>query len=401
VTKCTRREFLGMAGRAGAVGLAGGLSILNSVGCGGGGSTNMKPPDNPHDGNKELVNLVGDLHVHTSLSDGDESPDFALRYAKNVSKLDFCCITDHAESIADDHLVALPYYRSLPAKFDRPGEFCVLYGYEWTSLDYGHRSVYSTDNSMPLLPSNDSAYSDIEDLWRKLSGYNVITVPHHPMIASTRVWWDYVNPAIERLVEFYSKWGLSLREGNMRPLYNAKAEHGVIRALNAGRRYGLLCGTDSHMSRPGSLLFEERPDSLLYPRPGTVGVWATAHTREAIFDALKQRRCYGMTGTRVRLDFSVNKSIMGTEIGAVSSPLIAFHVSCGVPISRISILKTAHNATVALNTYLPNSLEFSQTYTDNEFVEDSGYSIMVDLDNTDMAMCSPVWVDKLASSPLL
>ncbi|HEX9743820.1 MAG TPA: hypothetical protein VGB30_00180 [bacterium] len=33
----------------------------------------------------------GDPHTHTCLSDSDESPDYALRYARDVSGLDWVC----------------------------------------------------------------------------------------------------------------------------------------------------------------------------------------------------------------------------------------------------------------------------------------------------------------------
>ena len=101
------------------------LAALGTVaGCGGGGGEITNPVViSPLDVYKNYTNLFGDIHVHTNLSDGDESPDFALRYARDASKLDFCCLSDHAEIMVNDGLAGLPHYKTMPAKYDEPGKF--------------------------------------------------------------------------------------------------------------------------------------------------------------------------------------------------------------------------------------------------------------------------------------
>ncbi len=343
--------------------------------------------------------LYGDPHVHTNLSDGTESPDFALRYARDVADLDWCCITDHAETLAGSGSDTIEYYRSLPGKYDDPGLFCVLFGYEWTSNKHGHRNVYTTDNNIPLLPSNDPSYSGIEMLWDGLSGYDVITVVHHPMIWSD-IWWKHTNPGVETCVEFYSKWGLSLTDGNERPLPDPRPANGVYVALaEGGLRYGLMAGTDSHMSRPGSVLGESPQEGAIeYSQPGLTGVWATSHSREAIYDALKNRHCYGMTGTRVMLQFSVNDHIMGSEISASDPPSLIFRASCEILIQQVTLLKIHAQAIDEIEEYHPDALEIEGSFVDIGFTDDAAYFIRVDLENTDMALSTPVWVDRILSN---
>jgi hypothetical protein len=163
--RISRKDFLRISGLAG-LGLA--------AGCGGPGGIDNPPIINdtpkPLEQYKNFINLHGDIHAHSILSDGDESPDFGLRYARDVTDLDFACLTDHAEPIADSNFVAVPYYRTLPAKYDEPGKFCVLFGFEWTSSEHGHRNVYSLDNQIPILSSDDPAYNYIEDFWGALDG---------------------------------------------------------------------------------------------------------------------------------------------------------------------------------------------------------------------------------------
>ncbi len=387
--RINRKDFLRITGLAG-------LGLV--AGCGGAGGIDDTtiPPDipKPLEEYKDYKNLLGDIHVHSVVSDGDESPDFALRYARDVSRLDFCSLSDHAEPIAESNFVAMPYYRTLPAKYDEPGKFCVLFGFEWTSGEHGHRCVYSLDNQIPILPSRDPAYKYIEDFWDDLSGYDVIAIPHHPMIPSTHNWWEIENPGLERLVEFYSKWGLSTHPDNPRPVPYSVSAHSVFEAMRNGRRFGLIGSTDTHLTRPGSRLLECRDGVLEYPQPGLCGVWAESHTREAIYRALKNRRCYGMSGTRVNLQFTVNGAVMGTEISSSTSPSIAFKASSEQKITQVSIWKFMAGQNTVIKTWMPNALEAEGTHVDAAFSGDCSYTVQVDLANTDIALASPVWVAK-------
>ena len=340
--------------------------------------------------------LYGDPHVHTNLSDGDESPDFALRYARDVAKLDWCCITDHSEMMAADNNVALGYYRSIPSKYDQPGKFCVLFGYEWTSAAYDHRSILTLDSTIPIVSCNDPNYDVPSELWKSLENYDVVGIPHHPMMQSSMNWWEYFNPDVERCVEFYSKWGMSLYDGNPRPLADPDPNHGVYKALaEQGLRFGLTAGTDTHMTRPGSHLGESRPpDTLKYAQPGLTGVWASAFTRDAIYNALKNRRCYGMTGTRVMLQFAVNGHVMGSEISSADPPQISVEASSKVLIQRVVILKISGQQVNEIKTFDLNAAEYEGSFVDDQFTDDAAYLVRVDLVNTDLALSSPIWVTK-------
>jgi len=379
--------------------------LLNGIGCAQHLQESPVPPPRSAaaDVYNSLVLLYGDPHVHTNLSDGDESPDYALRYARDVAALDWCCLTDHSEDMAEDGWVALDYYRSLPAKYDKPGQFCVLFGYEWTYLVYGHRNIYSASAAIPVVSWDDPRYDDPTKLWKALEGYDVITVPHHPMLDMPKPWWQYINPAMDTCVEFYSKWGMSLYDGNDRPILDSRPEYSVYSAVaDEGLRLGFMAGSDTHISRPGSVIGESRQaESLEYSRPGLTAVWATSYTRQAIFEALKARHCYGVTGTRVMLKFAVNGHMMGSETSSEGPPALEYEASSDVRIDTISVMKI-HDGTVEEVLTIPvDDLACQDTYVDNEFADDSAYFITVLLENTDMAVCSPVWVEKVHSGDVI
>lgn len=341
-------------------------------------------------------NLIGDIHTHSNFTDGNESPDFTLRYARDVSKLDFTCLTDHAELLAKCDDATIAYYRNLPQKYDEPGKFCVLFGYEWTAWmnNHTHRCVYSLDSNLPIIGSLEPGATEIEGLWEKLSGYDFITIPHVTVRGTVEFWKSY-NPKIEPIVEFYNKWGNSFGLEYTRPVPEQNLEYTVINALKNGKRYGLMCSSDTHFSRPGSRLQEIRDGALEYSQSGFVGVWAESHTREAIFDALKNRRCYGMTGTRVRMMFAVNNSVMGSEIESSSVPNIFYKVSTEeYTFTTVSVLKITNGAVETIYSNLANASEAKGSCIDEQFKADSAYFLKADLSNSDTAISSPVWVNK-------
>ena len=105
--------------------------------------------------------FFGNLHSHTSYSDGSGTPDDAYRHAKLTADLDFLAITEHnhaaAESGAGDRqdgiLIATnpslytgPAPASLipaAARWTTPGKFVALYGQEFSSISQGnHMNVF-------------------------------------------------------------------------------------------------------------------------------------------------------------------------------------------------------------------------------------------------------------------
>jgi hypothetical protein len=70
-------------------------------------------------------------------------------------------------------------------------------------------------------------------------------------------------------------------------------------ALRQGLRVGFICATDDHSGRPGTSPPTAQPD--FGHHGGLAAVYARTNTREAIWEALRARRCYGTTGPRILL----------------------------------------------------------------------------------------------------
>ena len=90
---------------------------------------------------------------------------------------------------------------------------------------------------------------------------------------------------LERAVEVHSTWGTF--------------EWLLHDAFEQGFRVGVVCHSDDHKGRPGAT----RPGASTFGAIGGLTCYFMPElTRDALFDALRQRRHYGTTGTRLFMD---------------------------------------------------------------------------------------------------
>jgi len=263
--------------------------------------------------------FFGDLHIHSTFSPcGRPGAWFPQRNAGSPEEnydyvrewQDFCCITDHAETMTEDDYLKL---LMLADKYNQPGSFVSLYGYEWTSNLYGHKNIYSINRDLPLCRANSSKYDTPQKLWNALKDKNAITIPHHPIRVEFPANWDEIDNEMQPLVEIYSGWGSSEYYGN--PLQETVANScpglDVQSALLKGHRLGFVGGSDGHSFKHKPVAYA---DPLNKPHMGLTGIWADGLNREEIFKALKNRCVYATTGVKIILDFWMNGYPMGTEL---------------------------------------------------------------------------------------
>ena len=71
--------------------------------------------------------------------------------------------------------------------------------------------------------------------------------------------------------------------------------------LMNGHKLGFICSSDNHFGQGGRR------------HGGIAAVFAAKLKRDNIFDAIKNSHCYGTTGERILLDFSIDGIAMGQE----------------------------------------------------------------------------------------
>ncbi len=255
--------------------------------------------------------LWADLHGHSQLSDGTGTPQDYYDYARDVAALDVAVLTDH------DHwgmrkLDVTPEMwadiRETTARFNDPGRFTTLLGYEWTNWLYGHRHVLYFDGQGEVLSSLRPPTDTPTGLWATLreKHSNAITVPHHPAGGPVPIDWNIApDPEFEPVVEIVSVHGSSESPDTPHAIYSAVDGHWVRDALARGYRLGFVGSGDSHNGHPGLV-------HLGSPAGGGVAaILAADNTADAIHAALLARSCWATSGPRIVLWFSLGSTGMG------------------------------------------------------------------------------------------
>ncbi len=294
----------------------------------------------------------GDLHVHTGLSfdgtasdvgagcDGNDCGAVAtvVEDARTVFDLDFVSLTDHGNgwpAVVDEDAWAALQQQLLEADAAHE-DFVGIIGVEvfrWktdgTLRDHRNVYLFGDDDQLQGLSLDELAGDEgapfVSDqcgqLWDWLDDLvsrrgDALLIPHHPAVdppASTD--WTCQDPRYNPVVENYSQHGNSQIEsydGSFDAPGSAERPGGTVeRALDPagyGIRIGIIGGTDSHDTRPGSVCDRDpkfMAHEVDYGGGLTVVILDADETfdRRAIYDALVARRTMSTSGPRIPVGF--------------------------------------------------------------------------------------------------
>lgn len=251
----------------------------------------------------------GDLHAQTDATVGTGTEVEYFTFGRDVAKLDFTSHQGNDFQMTDEDWQRL---NDVVAQFHDDGKFVVFPGYEWSANTPagGDRNVFFRKEGYPICRSshwqipevaeneNTPAHpaSELFSKMRKLVPFEDVLLGSHVggRYADIR---KYFDEELGPLVEVVSCWGVF--------------EWMLWDAFEKGYIVGTMCNSDGHKGRPGA----EGPGAGEFGIAGGLTcVLAEAKTRDAIFDALKARRCYGTTGARIELDFTIDGHPMGSVI---------------------------------------------------------------------------------------
>lgn len=233
--------------------------------------------------------------------------DDCYAYAREVALLDFMALTDQGACLTN----AWEFCQSKVREYHDPGRFVTFKGYE-AGAPIGHRNVIYVSDEIepPLDPARFSSFHPrvLYDYYRERR--DAILIPHH-----VKTWtdWSFHDPELEPIMEIYSCWGQSEAPGTELWNKGMTPGAGAWAAFERGYRMGLMASSDNHVGMPGRSHPGDRQAHTPF-KGGLCAVWAEQLTRESLFAALKQRRCYGTTGARIVVRFSVEGRPMGSAI---------------------------------------------------------------------------------------
>lgn len=229
----------------------------------------------------------GEVHAHTADSDGKKTVLQAYEYARDVAKLDFFAVTDHSDSFSN----TIYQNSHLPNadKFNEPGTFAALYGYEQTynlkTGYYGHLNTINrsalTSRSLPLQQFYNLMARDEDTIvmfnhpgytWGNFAEYDMYSAEIDAVLNLTE---------IKSTSAANYEYALSLTKGwHVSPIYNE----------------------DNHDPNWGNA--KEACGYVLAP----------ALTRRNIIDAFNKNRTYTTTDKTLKIYYKINDEWMGARL---------------------------------------------------------------------------------------
>ena len=363
----------------------------------------------------------GMIHGHTETSDGAGSLDHYYAHMREQCLLDFGATGDH-DHVFETSEEMWQMTQEATARHHEPGKFATFLGYEWAKWRRngdGDRNVYYLQDRRPMYRSDEGHCATPGDLFRALADETAIIVPHHPANIGNHCDWKDHDPEKERLVEIYSEWGnseRSIHDGNPYPMRPARDKPDQIdsgevpagfvqRALALGWRVGFTAGGDDHQAHPGDETPRRPPPARL--GAGLMAVRAPARTRERIWEGLWGRNCYGTTGARMIVDFSLAGAPMGSELRLADRPELATRRRIAVTvhgtamIEKIEVVRNNEDAFTHGGSSEDESFEWDDTAAFDEIALPPAphwpsrfcfYYLRVTQADGQMAWASPIWV---------
>ena len=275
----------------------------------------------------------GDLHGQSMETVGTNPAREYLRFAKEDARLDFVGHQGNDFQITREFWAELT---DLMREFHEPGRFVTFLGYEWSgnTPNGGDHNVHFLGDVGDLHRSSHALLDDLSDaesdrstlpaLRETFAGReDVMLVPH---VGGRRANLKFFDPALASVVEIHSSHGAFEWFG--------------LDALRRGLQVGFICGSDVHSGKPGA----SRPSAGAGMEAfgvcgGLAAVYAEGLTREAIWEALKARRCYGTTGERMAVWFECNRHPMGSRLPMTKELAFKAAVRGTAPIHSLEILR--------------------------------------------------------------
>jgi hypothetical protein len=326
-------------------------------------------------GGSELHVYFGDYHNHTSFSDGRAYPDMAMNLARDIRGLDFICVTDHDITVTPGEFA---WNNQVADILTHSGDYVCLHGYEpskgWAQEGFGHWNL--------LFPKDGDVFQFEEGMTpRALFAYarqhDAVLIPHHVGKKFAPYNWDYFDETAQPVVEMCSVHGIFEtyrgHEGEADMVEGKFVEDGLER----GYHFGFVGGSDSHNC------FE-----LFQDEYGLTGVYAVALTPEGIYEAIKKRRTFALTGSRIVVDFRCNGIFMGEEIEGAEQLNFTGYAASPDSVAKVAIMSGGDTVYEIPAAGRDISIEWDTPAPNSE----AYYYLRATTAKGDLAWSSPIWI---------
>ncbi len=353
----------------------------------------------------------GDLHVHSIHGKCGtpylpKSADYGYWFASDVLGHDLCAMADHASKLNDDDWRQL---RSAIARWQRPGEFLPVLGFEgdYDGEDGGHFNIYYPGLSGEYRSFKMEDGGSLESMFDFARERNAIAICHHTSRSVRGRDFSkshFGGQEVEPVMEVYSQWGSSEEYCSSRPTIegrNPEPSHYYRYAISHGYPLGVIGGSDSHCTTPGGpvpMAYPSWGGKQLFPYPGGVAaIFAPELTRDAVFRALRARRCYATSMEKILVWTEIDGQPMGSEIESRAVEMDIMVACTHGPLVEVEVVKDGGTAKRFSRFddqrgFNSSRDQFRITWRDPEFNGSSSYYVRATQFDGDMAWSSPIWV---------
>jgi hypothetical protein len=287
--------------------------------------------------------LYGDIHNHNAHGYGVGSIERSLEIAR--THLDFFAFTGHSswhdmpamEGQRERHWIegfkrlkdTWPRVQQVIADGNRDGAFCAFLGFEWHSSHWGDQCVVFPRDHRPL-----HAAAEPQQLRRFCVEEGALMIPHHLAYPSGHrgVNWEAFHEDCTPVVEICSEHGNGEEDRGPLTYFShsmggRQTSNTAAAGLQAGLRFGFVGSSDDHAGFPGAY------------GEGLMAALVRDFSRAGIFEAIRARRTYALTGDRIEVDFTVDGAPMGSTIAAGKQVEVAFAVHGRDEIDVVEIIQ--------------------------------------------------------------
>jgi hypothetical protein len=285
----------------------------------------------------------GDLHNHNGVGYAKGSLERSIDLAR--AHLDFFAFTGHAswhdmpKMEGDRHMVWVNGFKVHSdhwAKTRRllqdatTDKFTALLGYEWHSSFFGdYCLIFDHDQPELFLPDHVDKLLDFAEAKEALA------IPHH--LGYLQGWrganWKYFRGGrVSPVVEIMSEHGCT--ESDRGPfdfithsLGGRWTKNTVAPRLALGDRFGFVASTDDHLGYPGAY------------GEGLLGVWAEDLRPASLFEAVRARRTFAVSGDRIVVEMTLNGKPMGSELPFAGEREIDIRVEGQDAVESVELLR--------------------------------------------------------------
>ena len=290
--------------------------------------------------------FFGNLHSHTSYSDGVSTPDVAYAHARDVAHVDFLAITEHNHLTGATRIGSHPelYSGAIPTslistagRFNNDGHFVAIYGQEFSSIESGnHANVFEVGEVIRSVDVPSGQWNTLFNTWLPThldsTGQPAIMLLNHPATTDSpnSVEYgidDFANlgswlAALDKHVALINIINGPSHAGETGPGRPSESE--FLRYLAIGLHVAPTADQDNHQPNWGDAA-----------RPRTA-IIAPSLTKANILAAMRSRHVYASQDPNLKIIATVNGRLMGTRFQGTDVPTPNAMLNISVKISDVA-----------------------------------------------------------------